>query len=146
MCRPRLSQILEANLLRVRGDRRVLAPVGALVAGQGPLPQRARRPRVPQQFRPASPTRWLWALGRSLPYRTSAPTPASTRAESASTTPARAAHRPAMVNLGLPSFVIVEPTGRAIQEARERVIRASVRNAGFEFLPAAGDGESTGSM
>jgi predicted ATPase with chaperone activity len=51
-----------------------------------------------------------------------------------------------MVNLGLPSFVIVEPTGRAIQEARERIIRASVRNAGFEFLPAAGDGESTGSM
>ena len=47
---------------------------------------------------------------------------------------------------GLPSFVIVEPTGRAIQEARERIIRASVRNAGFEFLPAAGDGESTGSM
>jgi predicted ATPase with chaperone activity len=38
-----------------------------------------------------------------------------------------------MVNLGLPSFVIVEPTGRAIQEARERIIRASVRNAGFDF-------------
>jgi len=51
-----------------------------------------------------------------------------------------------MVNLGLPSFVIVEPTGRAIQEARERIIRACARNAGFEFLPAAGDGEPTGSM
>jgi hypothetical protein len=34
---PRLSQILEVNLLRVGGDRRVPAPVGALVASQGPL-------------------------------------------------------------------------------------------------------------
>jgi hypothetical protein len=34
--------------------------------------------------------------------------------------------------LGLPNFTIVGLTDRAIQEARERV-RASVRNAGFEF-------------
>ena len=47
---------------------------------------------------------------------------------------------------GFSSFVIVEATGRAIQEARERIIRASVRNAGVEFLAAAGDGEPTGSM
>jgi magnesium chelatase family protein len=33
---------------------------------------------------------------------------------------------------GLPNFTIVGLTDRAIQEARERV-RASVRNAGFEF-------------
>jgi magnesium chelatase family protein len=32
----------------------------------------------------------------------------------------------------LPNFTIVDLTDRAIQEARERV-RASVRNAGFEF-------------
>jgi Subunit ChlI of Mg-chelatase len=34
--------------------------------------------------------------------------------------------------LGLPNFTIVGLTDRAIQEARERV-RASIRNAGFEF-------------
>ena len=36
------------------------------------------------------------------------------------------------MKLGLPNFTIVGLTDRAIQKARERV-RASVRNAGFEF-------------
>jgi Subunit ChlI of Mg-chelatase len=37
-----------------------------------------------------------------------------------------------LVANGLPNFIIVEVTDRAIQEARDRV-RASIRNAGLQY-------------
>jgi hypothetical protein len=119
-------------LLRVGGDRPVLAPISVLVAGQSPLPQRARRPRVPRSSARPHPRvscgPWVGLCPTGPPPRPPRPRwlRAPRRRQPAPT------HRPAMVNLGLPSPTSVEvPTGPSRRCAKE--LRAAVRNAGFEF-------------
>jgi hypothetical protein len=90
------------TLLGHEGGARVpLVAVFGGNAGQGAAPESPRSSAQPGPRLGYGP----WA--DLSPTRTSAPTAASTRAASASTTPARAGPRPAMVNLGLPLFTVM---------------------------------------